>query len=338
MPVVDNGIYVDGHRLTSPPNLDSTYRMLRAQMGMGWIELYRPDPDEIQSVADEFGIHPLAVEDTVVAHQRPKLERYGDVLFTVLRPAHCIVEVMRIEFGEVHVFCGADFVVTVQHAESPDLRQVRDRLERHPELLALGPEAVLYAVLDQVVDDYGPVTDALQNEIDEIESAMFDGDAGVPMKTHALFREVVLFQRATKPLLHVTQSLRVGFDKYKVDEELRRRLRDVEDHLQRVADEVDGYRALLQNILAVNAAVIGQQQTEAARQLTEVSIAQNDQVKRISAWAAILFAPTLVGTVYGMNFHNMPELGWRLGYPYAFGLMAVVCLILFLVFKRKEWL
>jgi magnesium transporter len=158
------------------------------------------------------------------------------------------------------------------------------------------------------------------------------------MKTHALFREVVLFQRATKPLLQVTQSLRVGFDKYQVAEELRRRLRDVEDHLQRVADEVDGYRALLQNILAVNAAVTGQQQAEAARQLTEVSIAQNDQVKRISAWAAILFAPTLVGTVYGMNFHNMPELSWRLGYPYAFGLMAVVCLILFIVFKRKEWL
>lgn len=338
MAVVDNGIYVEGHRLMSPPDLDSTYQMLRAKMGMGWIGLYRPDPDEIRSVANEFGIHPLAVEDTIVAHQRPKLERYGDVLFTVLRPARCVGDTMRIEFGEVHVFCGADFVVTVRHAESPNLRDVRERLERHPELLALGPEAVLYAVLDQVVDGYGPVADALQNEIDEIESALFAGDAAVPRTTHELFREVVQFQRATKPLLQVTHALQTGFDKYEIDQELRRRLRDVEDHLLRVIEEVDGYRALLQNVLGVNAAVIGQQQTEAARRLTEVSVAQNEQVKRISAWAAILFAPTIVGTVYGMNFRSMPELTWRFGYPYAFAMMALVCLILFVVFKRKEWL
>jgi magnesium transporter len=336
--VVDNGIYVDGRRFASPPTLESTYQLLRSEMGMGWIGLYRPDEDEIRSVANEFRIHPLAVEDTIVAHQRPKLERYDDVLFTVLRPARYVADEMRIEFGEVHVFTGADFVVTVRHAESPDLHRVRERLERHPELLELGPEAVLYAILDQVVDEYRPVVEALQGEIDDIESAMFEGDTSVPRKTHTLFREVVAFQHAAKPLVQIAQALRHGFDKYEVDQELRRHLRDVEDHLLRLVDEVDGYRALLQNILAVNAAVIGQQQSEAARRLAEASIAQNEQVKRISAWAAILFAPTLVGTIYGMNFRSMPELEWRLGYPYAFAMMGLVCLALFLVFKRKEWL
>ena len=338
MPIVDNAIYVGGRREASPGSLESTYQMLRRQMGMGWIALYRPDEHELRSVADEFVIHPLAVEDTIAAHQRPKLERYADVLFTVLRPARFDATGCRVDFGELHVFTGPDFVVTVLHAESPDMTRVRARLEGHPALLARGPETVLYAIMDQVVDEYGPVVDGLRNELDEIESSVFDGDQNVPRKTHELFREVVGFQRATRPLLLVLRSLQEGFDKYDVDEKLRCQLRNVEDHLAGVVEAVDSCRALLQNILAVNAAVVGQRQNEEARRLTEASIAQNEQTKRISSWAAILFAPTLVGTIYGMNFRDIPELGWRYGYPYAFALMALVCLVLYVVFKRKHWL
>jgi magnesium transporter len=338
VPVVDNAVYVDGRRIETPTSLQSAFDMLRSRMGMGWIGMYRPDADEIRAVADEFHIHPLAVEDTIAAHQRPKLERYGDVLFTVLRPASYVPDAMRIEFGELHIFIGSDFVVTIRHAEAPDLRRVRRRLEKHPALLALGPEAVLYAILDQVVDEYGPVSEALQGEIDDIESAMFDGDDSVPRRTHTLFREVVQLQRATRPLVQLVRSLQAGFDKYEVDPRLRPHLRDVEDHLIRLVEEVDSYRALLQNILAVNAAVIGQRQSQASRRLAEASVDQNEQVKKISCWAAILFAPTLVGTVYGMNFRGMPELTWSLGYPYAFAMMGLVCLSLFLIFKKKRWL
>lgn len=338
VPVVDNAVYIDGRRIETPSSLQSAFEMLRSRMGMGWIGMYRPDADEIRAVADEFHIHQLAVEDTIAAHQRPKLERYGDVLFTVLRPATYVSDEMRIEFGELHIFTGADFVVTIRHAEAPDLRRVRKRLEKHPTLLALGPEAVLYAILDQVVDEYGPVSEALQGEIDEIESAMFDGDDSVPRRTHTLFREVVQLQRATRPLVQLVRSLQAGFDKYEVDPRLRPHLRDVEDHLIRLVEEIDSYRALLQNILAVNAAVIGQRQSQASRRLAEASVDQNEQVKKISCWAAILFAPTLVGTVYGMNFRGMPELNWSFGYPYAFAMMGLVCLSLFAVFKKKGWL
>jgi magnesium transporter len=338
MSVVDSAVYVDGQRFAEPDTLEVTYELLRQSSGMGWIGLYRPEREEIQSVAKEFGIHELAVEDTISAHQRPKLERYDDVLFTVLRPARYIEADERVEFGEVHVFTGADFVVTVRHAESPDLARVRRRLERTPELLRLGPEAVLYAILDDVVDEYGPVVAGLENDIDEIEDQVFEGDPAVSRRIYELFREVIEFQRATKPLVEILKGLNGGFDKYEVEEELQRRLRDVEDHVLRIVDRVDGFRVLLQNILTVNATLVGQRQNEETHRLTESSLKQNEEVKRISSWAAILFAPTLVGTIYGMNFDTMPELHWTFGYPFALFLMALVCGTLFLVFRRRGWL
>lgn len=338
MSVVDNAVYVEGRRHAEPESLEVTYELLREQRGMGWIGLYRPERAEILSVAREFEIHPLAVEDTITAHQRPKLERYDDVLFTVLRPARYIEEDERVEFGELHVFTGTDFVVTVRHAESPNLGLVRRRLERSPELLRLGPEAVLYAILDEVVDEYEPVVAGLENDIDEIEDQVFEGDPEVSRRIYELFREVIEFQRATRPLVAILGALRDGFDKYQVHEELQRYLRDVEDHTLRTVDRVDGFRTLLQNILTVNATLVGQRQNEETQRLTEASLAQNEEVKRISSWAAILFAPTLVGTIYGMNFEHMPELDWPLGYPFAVLLMSFVCGGLYLVFKRRGWL
>jgi magnesium transporter len=336
--VVDNAIYVDGARVAGPTSLEETYETLREHGGLAWIGLYRPSEDEIRSVAREFDLHPLSVDDAIAAHQRPKLERYGDVLFTVLRPARYLDAEEEVEFGELHIFIGPDFVVTVRHAESPDLARVRTRLEGSPALLAAGPEAVLYAILDQVVDEYGPVVAGLENDIDEIEDQLFDGDPKVSRRIYELSREVIEFQRTTRPLDEILTALEGGFDKYKVDVELRRNLRDVHDHVIRIVERVDLFRTLLQNALTVHATLVGQQQNDEMRSLTESSLAQNEEVKRISSWAAIIFAPTLVGTIYGMNFQHMPELAWRYGYPAAVLAMVVFGVVLYLVFRRRHWL
>jgi magnesium transporter len=256
----------------------------------------------------------------------------------VLRPARYLDEQEKVEFGELHIFLGTDFVVTIRHAESPDLARVRRRLEENPELLCLGPAAVLYAILDQVVDEYAPVVNGLENDVDEIEDQLFSGDPAVSRRIYELTREVVAFQRATKPLDAMLTSLKTELDHRGVDLELQRLLRDVQDHVIRIVERADSFRTLLQNALTVHTALVGQQQNEEMRSLTQTSLDQNEQVKRISGWAAILFGPTLVGTIYGMNFQYMPELQWRYGYPFAVLAMLLLGLVLYLVFKRKRWL
>jgi magnesium transporter len=338
MSVVDNVIYVDGARVAAPESLERTFDLLREHGGMAWVGLYRPTPAEVEAVARAFGLHELAQEDTNKAHQRPKLERYGDTLFTVLRPARYLEDVEKVEFGELHVFIGPGFVVTVRHAESPNLARVRRRLEDEPETLRLGPEAVLYAILDEVVDQYGPVVAGLENDIDEIEDQLFESDPNVSRRIYELSREVMAFQRATHPLLSMLEHLEQGFDRYGVDIELRHRLRDVHDHTIRVVERVGAFRALLENALTVNATLVAQAQNEEMRRVTEASYLQSEQVKRISSWAAILFAPTLVGTIYGMNFRHMPELGWTFGYPFALLAMVAMGVVLYIVFKRHRWL
>ncbi len=338
MVLVNNAVYVNGRRSADPHTLEETYEVLRERRGMAWIGLYRPEPEEIRSVAREFNLHELAVDDAVAAHQRPKLERYGTTLFTVLRPACYLDETEEVEFGELHIFTGEDFVVTIRHAETPDLSQVRRRLEQAPELLRLGPEAVLYAILDQVVDEYAPVVAGLENDIDEIEDQLFKGDPTVSRRIYELSREVIEFQRATHPLLAVFAALEEGFDKYKVDLELQRRLRDVGDHAIRIIERADAFRSLLQNALMVQSTLVSQEQNDEMRSLTEASLAQNEEVKKVSAWAAILFAPTLVGTIYGMNFKHMPELHWFYGYVFAIALMFATSATLYLIFKRRHWL
>jgi len=280
----------------------------------------------------------VASHDTLAGHQRAKLERYADTLFIVLRPARYVDTTERVEFGELHIFVGPDFVVTVRHAESPDLAKVRKRMEETPHLLALGPEAVLYAILDQVVDEYVPVIAGLQNDIDEIEDQLFDGDPAVSRRIYALSREVMEFQRATQPLVPMFEALQRGFDKYRVDLELHRHLRDVLDHALRVVERADAFRQLLQNALTVHSTLVAQSQNDEMRRLSETGLAQSEQVKKISSWAAILFAPALVGTIYGMNFRNMPELDWTYGYPMALGLMVVLGGVLYRAFKKRNWL
>ncbi|HET6672889.1 MAG TPA: magnesium and cobalt transport protein CorA [Agromyces sp.] len=338
MPLVDNAIYRGGLRVATPATLEETFETRAAHGGFAWIGLYRPTDAELDVVANEFDLHHLAVEDTRKGHQRAKLERYGDTLFVVLRPARYLDDVEAVEFGELHVFIGRDFAITVRRAESPDLGKVRHRLEATPDLLEKGPEAVLYAVLDEVVDEYSPVLVGLENDIDEIEEQLFDGDPMVTRRIYDLASEVMELQRATRPLLDMFATLERGFEKYGVDVELQRYLRDVFDHSIRVVERGDSFRQLLQNALQVHATLVGQRQNEEMKHLSETNLAQSEEVKKISSWAAIIFAPTLIGTVYGMNFDNMPELGWELGYPAALVLMGGFALTLYLIFKKRGWL
>jgi magnesium transporter len=337
--VVQAALYRDGVRISSPATLAETFRELREEpSGMAWIGLARPTDGELLSLAAEFDLHPLSVEDAMEAHQRPKLERYGDTLFVVLRAARYLDAPEEVDFGELHVFVGPDFVITVRHGAAPDLSAVRRRMEETPELLKLGPEAVLYAILDAVVDGYAPVVAGVQNDIDEIETEVFRGDPEVSRRIYELSREMVEFQRATRPLVGMLHGLIAGFSKYETDEELQRYLRDVADHVTHISERVDSFRQALTEILTVNATLVTQQQNAEMRALAEAGFEQNEEIKKISSWAAILFAPTLVGTIYGMNFTHMPELHWLLGYPFAIGLMGVVCVSLYVIFKHRDWL
>ncbi|MFF1692713.1 magnesium and cobalt transport protein CorA [Streptomyces sp. NPDC058257] len=339
MSVVQAALYRDGVRVATPSSLADTFRELRDQQdGMAWIGLARPTEAELLSLAAEFDLHELAVEDAMEAHQRPKLERYGETLFVVLRAARYLDAPEEVDFGELHVFVGPDFVITVRHGAAPDLTAVRRRMEESPELLMLGPEAVLYAILDAVVDGYAPVVAGVQNDIDEIETEVFGGDPAVSRRIYELSREMVEFQRATRPLVAMLHSLMAGFAKYRTDEELQRYLRDVADHVTHTSERVDGFRQALADILTVNSTLVTQQQNAEMRALAEAGFEQNEEIKKISSWAAILFAPTLVGTIYGMNFETMPELKWAAGYPFAILLMAAVCVSLYFIFKRRDWL
>ncbi|MFD8143227.1 magnesium and cobalt transport protein CorA [Streptomyces sp. NPDC059708] len=337
--VIDSAVYREGRRVASPTTLAETFRRLREQPdGMAWIGLHRPTESELHSLAAEFNLHPLSIEDALEAHQRPKLERYGDTLFVVLRAARYLDALEEVDFGELHVFVGPDFLITVRHGAAPDLSAVRRRMEESPDLLSLGPEAALYAILDAVVDGYAPVVAGVQNDMDEIETEVFRGDPEVSRRIYELSREMVEFQRATRPLVGMLHALMAGFAKYGTDEELQRYLRDVADHVTHISERVDGFRQALTEILTVNATLVSQQQNAEMRALAEAGFEQNEEIKKISSWAAILFAPTLVGTIYGMNFEAMPELSWTFGYPFAILLMAVVCVSLYVIFKKRDWL
>lgn len=333
MTLIDNAVYVDGIRVATPVTLDEAYALQEAHQGFAWIGLYRPSDKELASVATEFDLHPLAIEDATGGHQRSKVERYGDTLFIVLRPARYDDEHEQLDIGELHLFAGPDFLITIRHAESPDLSAVRRRLEAQPELLALGSEAVLYAVLDRVVAEYEPVVAGIENDIDEIEDDLFgdSDDDALSRRIYELSGELVRFARATHPLVSIIEWLQRGQEVYHVDIELQRKLRDVRDRAIRVTERIDGFRMVLDKALTVHSALV-------ARRQTEVNLEQNEQVKKISSWAAIIFAPTLIGTVYGMNFDVMPELHWEYGYPVALAVMIAFPTLLYVLFKRRRWL
>ena len=324
--IVDSAIYVDGHR-SAPLALKEMREASRKKGGFAWVGLYEPTEEEFASIAGEFGLHEPAVRDTIRAHQRPKVERFGDSLFVVLKAARYLEEKETVEFGEIHAFVGSDYVITIRYGEAPELKEVRQRMEGQPELLSKGPFAVLYAFMARVVDNYGPVVEGLENDIDEIEGQVFEGDPGaspvVSRRIYDLSREVIRFHQAVQPLAGALGQLSEG-DTPGIDPKVRRNLRTLRDGALRVTERVEGFRELLSNILSVN--------------LTLIGINQNDQVKKISAWAAMLVVPTLISGIYGMNFEYMPELSWLLGYPFAVLLMVTISLILYRAFKRSGWL
>ena len=320
--IVDSAIYVDGHR-SAPCPLEEIRETSHERGGFAWVGLYEPTEEEFASVAGDFGLHELAIKDAIKAHQRPKIEHYGDTLFVVLKATRYLEEKEEVEFGEIHVFVGPDFVITVRHGEASELGETRQRMESEPDLLRRGPLAVLYTIMARVVDDYGPVADGLENDIEEIEVEVFGGKPSVSKRIYELSREVIRFHQATQPLAGALGQLAEG-DTTGIDPRVRRQLRILRDSALRVTERVEGFRELLSNILSVNLALI--------------DIDQNDQVKKISAWAAILVVPTLITGIYGMNFEYMPELSWLLGYPFSLLLMLTISLILYFRFKRSGWL
>jgi magnesium transporter len=277
----------------------------------------------------EFGLPDVAVQDAVKTHHRPRLDRYGETIFVVLKTARYLDEEERVEFGEIHVFLGRDFVITVRHGEASSLEGVRKGLEDQPEFLGKGTGAVLWAVVDRVVDDYEPVISGLENDVDEIEEEVFGGNAEVSRRIYELSREVLEFRRAAQPLARVLE--RLSAEPFGADREVMRRMRGLQDRALRITERLDGFRELLSNILSVNLTIVSVQQNAAMQQ-------QNVQVQKISAWAAILAVPTLISGVYGMNFRYMPELNSILGYPYALVLMLSISGLLYLGFKRAGWL
>ncbi|CQR62046.1 magnesium and cobalt transport protein CorA [Streptomyces leeuwenhoekii] len=335
--VVDCAVYRDGRRVETgtPLTPQEAMRLVRRDGGFTWIGLHEPTEAEFSGIAREFGLHPLAVEDAVQAHQRPKLERYDDSLFTVFKTIHYLdhdrltANSEVVETGEVMCFTGRDFFITVRHGGQGSLRGLRRRLQEDPELLAKGPSAVLHAIADHVVDGYIAVADAVQDDIDEVETEVFSpGRKGSPRGTDAgriyqLKREVLEFKRAVSPLLRPMQLLSERPMRL-IDPDIQKYFRDVADHLARVQEQVIGFDELLNSILQAN--------------LAQASVAQNEDMRKITSWAAIIAVPTMVCGVYGMNFEHMPELHWRYGYPLVLGVTVAICLGIHRTLKRNGWL
>jgi magnesium transporter len=330
--VVNCVAYRDGVRAPVGTDLVNTVeRVRKSGEGFVWLGLHEPTDQEFAGIAELFDLHPLAVEDAIEAHQRPKLERYGETLFAVFKTV-CYVEHEEltatsevVNTGEIMVFVGLDFVITVRHGRHGSLGPLREELESVPQQLAKGPSAVLHAIADLVVDDYLTVTDSVQGDIDQVEMDVFteNGARADPGRIYQLKRELLELKRAVAPLARpledlATRPIRV------VEPEIQAYFRDVSDHLLRAKEQIAAFDELLNSILQAH--------------LAQVTVAQNEDMRKITAWAAIIAVPTMVCGVYGMNFDYMPELHWTFGYPLVLGVISVACLVLYRGFRRNGWL
>jgi magnesium transporter len=323
MTIVDLAVYRDGKR-EDDVSFDQAFEACRAPGTLVWIGLHEPTAEEFDSVRREFGLHELAVEDALAGHQRPKLEVYGDNLFLVLKTARYF-EPDTLEFGEILVFVGDQFVVSVRHGEASPLHDVRLALEKRPDMLKSGTGAVLHAIVDKVVDDYVPVLTNLDIDITELEALAFadEPQPGLTERIYRLKRQVINLHRSLAPLSEPLGRLADGrFSE--IHEQMRPYFRDVYDHVLRAVTQADQFRELLTSILEAN--------------LTQVSVRQNEEMRKISAWAAIIAVPTLIAGVYGMNFRNMPELRWHYGYPGAVTAMVLLSFALYGYFRHIDWL
>ncbi|MGC0342001.1 magnesium/cobalt transporter CorA [Streptomyces sp. SLBN-8D4] len=330
--IVDCAIYREGHRSEGPEDLSDALDQARRAGGFVWIGLHEPSEKEFELVTKEFGLHPLAVEDALKAHQRPKLEVYDDSLFVVLKPVVYEPESDTVSTGEVMLFLGDAFVVTVRHGVGSPLKAVRERLEQEPKLLGKGPTAVLYAVADAVVDHYLEVATELGTDLEELEAEVFSpdggGSRGTASRIYTFKRQVLEFRRATVPLTMPLTRL-AGVGAYGgtvpfVNDKARPFFRDVNDHLARVNESVEGLDRLVSDVLSAH--------------LAQMSVRQNDDMRKISAWAAMAAIPTMIAGIYGMNFDHMPELHWVWAYPAVIVLMGVLEVLLYRTFKRRGWL
>ncbi|NSC20739.1 magnesium/cobalt transporter CorA [Streptomyces albus subsp. chlorinus] len=325
--IVDCALYRRGRRAERPRDFSAALRRARAEGdAFLWIGLHEPTEEEFNRVTRDFGLHPLAVEDSLHAHQRPKLEVYADSLFLVLKPVAYEGDGGRLSTGELMVFVGEAFVLTVRHGEANPLGPVRRRLEEDPDVLRHGPTAVMYAVSDTVVDHYLDVAAALHTDLEGLEAAVFAEDArlgaGTASRIYEFKRRALEFRRATVPLTDAVTRL-TGAGVPFVHQDSRLFFRDVADHLSRVNEQVESIDRLLTDILSAY--------------LAQMGVRQNDDMRKISAWAAMFAVPTAIAGVYGMNFDHMPELHWVWGYPATILLMVTVCVVLFRIFKRRDW-
>jgi magnesium transporter len=330
--VVNCVTYRDGGRVQGGSDLVDAVELVRKHGdGFVWLGLHEPTDQEFAGIAELFELHPLAVEDAIEAHQRPKLERYDDVLFAVFKTV-CYVEHEEltatsevVNTGEIMVFVGEDFVITVRHGMHGSLGPLREELEADPQQLAKGPAAVLHAIADHVVDDYLHVTDLVQADLDQVESDVFseNGARLDPGRIYQLKRELLELKRAVVPLTRPIEELSTRPIRA-VAPEIQAYFRDVSDHLLRAKDQIAAFDELLNSILQAH--------------LAQVSVAQNEDMRKITSWAAIVAVPTMVCGVYGMNFEHMPELRWAFGYPLVLGVIAVACLTLYRGFRRNGWL
>lgn len=325
--IVDSALYRGGVRVDvdcEPHEFDRLRAGVESPGDFVWLGLYKPSERELGEVAEAFGLHPLAVEDAVQAHQRPKLEKYDDSLFLVLKTLWYVDEDDAVETGEINIFLGADFVVTVRHGRGSQLRSARTQLEGSPELLTHGPGAVMYAVCDTVVDGYLDVVAELEVDVDEVETSVFSPERTKDSaRIYTLKRELAEVRRAVQPLKEPMRRLASG-EVAAVPEEARPFFRDVLDHLTQAHEIDESLETLLSSAFEAH--------------LAQISVQQNDDMRKISAGAALVVVPTLIAGIYGMNFEHMPELGWTYGYPFALVLMGAVAGGLWVLFKKSGWL
>jgi magnesium transporter len=322
--IVNCAAYANGRRVADV-QIDEIEQALKQEDRFVWIGLHEPEEELLRTVQLAFGLHDLAIEDAHLAHQRPKLERYEDSLFVVLRTAQMNREQHRIEFGETHLFVGARYVVSVRHGASLSYAQVRARCETTPRLLVQGPGFVLYAIMDFVVDHYFPIVDALEDELETLEDKIFGEHFSreTTRRIYELKRDLLEVKRAISPLVDICNRL-MRFDLELIPQDTRPYFRDVYDHVIRINEIVDNLRELLTSALEAN--------------LSLISVSQSDAMKRLAGWAAIIAVPTMIAGVYGMNFDVMPELKWTWGYPLVMGIMVGACGFLYWQFKRSGWL
>ncbi|HEX7349258.1 MAG TPA: magnesium/cobalt transporter CorA [Rhodanobacteraceae bacterium] len=312
----------DGHKLRDI-TLDEISDFMAEPHDFVWVGLVEPDEALLEKLQDEFGLHELAIEDAHTAHQRPKIEAYGESLFIVAQTAQMADG--NIDFGETHIFVGKRYLVSVRHGSSQSYARARKACEQTPELLALGPSYALYAILDLIVDNYLPIVQDFKEELQELEHDVFSelANRDVTRRLYDMQRELLTLKLAATPLQDILGQL-VRLHPEVVRDEVRPYFRDVQDHVTRVSDTINSMREMLGAAMNVN--------------LSLITVRQNEVVKRLAGWAALLAAPTLVASWYGMNFHDMPELAKPYAYPTIVAITAVVCVTLFVILKRAKWL